>query len=293
MPSPTYIAATPLILPAAFTAGDADPTGTTPGPGYATGPESEATMDTALKWKTTLTGEFSALINATRIVSPTGAVICATWPNRGASGLPPGAPYLTIGGHIIYWTVESSSVVKIGKGSQGKMTINWVGPYFLPPDTASIKPENQAPKIERHPIFASLNTLDLSIVHAAAQAPNAMMRNTASQALAATSNPTLATLLYNKLLAGKQNWYLPALRYTWTTHYVYGYQPGTQAFAVIQSPAKLGAVPLVNNLVSTYQYLREADDIDFVGGLQNIVKFTSSWIGAPYGFWDTDLYPVA
>ena len=277
----TYTPPTPINLPAGFEIAGG-------GHGYASTVDDMVELGIANRWTSNFHGNYQALIANQAITFPFMANP-AQYPKFGALGTPPGASG--------WWVVESVRVRRL-KAQRGVMTITWLGAWHLPTDTAEIKRENMQPRIERHPIFRNLTPLDFSIVQGAAKAPNAGYRNIYTQALAGTSDPVTATLLYNKFLLGEETYYFAGMiRYTWTTYYYYNsvfgtpVAPGLDPGGYTANPvSQYGAVPLFALLPATAQYLREADEASVVGGLQVITKFTRSWLGVAQGFWDSDLY---
>jgi hypothetical protein len=199
--------------------------------------------------------------------------------------------YFTRGYIFGNWIIENAKI-RSGRGAVWTITITWqsIGGY-LPPDEWNNKAEDLRPHLERHPIFASLQASDFAMVRLAFQAATVSGRQTALNQLQATSNPTLATQLFNKLLQGMEEYYLAGSRYTWSSYYLPGdvptLSPGGVQYTSVGGPSGYVLPP-------GYTWLRYADDDGQAnyGPLGGIVKLTRTFIGAPNGVWDTDIYPV-
>ena len=193
----------------------------------------------------------------------------------------------TTSGYII----RSSSVDRT-KGDLGKLTDVWAaggedadpGTLPLPADEVGVNATNQAPRTERHPRFAHLASIpgELANVETALRAQDETARTTAYNALSSTSGSVLGgKALVDKIRAGNESYYLATLRYSWATH-SYGVPSSTRGGYVDTLSG-----PLASYFSGTISWLREADDVQYSGG---IWRKTLSWLGADG--WDSDLYPA-
>ncbi len=185
------------------------------------------------------------------------------------------------------WILASCRLTR-EKAGKGRIERNWESAVYLPPDSAGLQPENLNPRIERHPLFAALTPDDFATVQSAVQAWNQTARAAALSSFGNLSNPNLANSLYTKLRNGEETYYLSAQRYTWTTYFAYPVTGHLNPGGYAETPGG----PFINNLPYGFAWLRESDSMDFVSDLQTMVKLTRSWLGAPNGQWDPDLYPI-
>ncbi len=91
-----------------------------------------------------------------------------------------------------------------------------------------------------------------------------------------------ATILADLRLKGVESYYLSGFKYTWTL--AFWEKPALNVGGYIEAPyGPLGDTIEILGLAS----LRQADSLQFNG--QNH-KLTRSWLCAPNGHWDPDLY---
>jgi hypothetical protein len=145
---------------------------------------------------------------------------------------PPAHPPAPVG----TWIVESSNHPTDQRPKRAQLTIRWQGAVVLPPQEASITPENLATPLARNPMFLSLNVNALNAVQRAFNAPNVTAENTALASLGKTDNPELARTLFEKMRRGQEVYYLPSLRYSWTSFYATGSQPAINLGGYIETP---------------------------------------------------------
>lgn len=185
------------------------------------------------------------------------------------------------GYEVVRCTVEKQ------KGERGRLTIEWrSAAVVLPPDEVAVAPGNASPRIELHNFFAPLknNTIEIS---GESHREFAVARNAAAASTPDERkkwfNPlsNLGRLLVDKMERGNETFYLATLRYSWATHSFFA--PLITRGGFIEDPSG----PLKGYFVSDLQWLREGDDLQFSNG---IWRRTSSWLGAPAGHWDEDLY---
>lgn len=196
---------------------------------------------------------------------------------------PRGAVY-TITGFAGTFYVEDTTITS-DRGGRGKVAINWVWLGSVPPAEWSVTPFEINPRLERHSYFSALTKDDLSKAYRSFSAPNATFQTAVDAVIETVTNATLVKALLEKWFKGEETFYLAGLKYQWT-HYAVslggillrqgGYRetPGGPGFSA-------GALP------PSMAWLRQCDETVWQNGLYRI---TSSWIGGPSGWWDTDLY---
>ncbi|HEX3717503.1 MAG TPA: hypothetical protein VH595_06000 [Verrucomicrobiae bacterium] len=175
------------------------------------------------------------------------------------------------------------------KGGKGRVEIHWQSiDGYVNPDEWSLTPEDLQPRIERHPLFASLLPSDLATVQQALLALNNGSMVTALNQFNGT-NGALMTKLYEKMRKGSENYYLAGWRYTWASYYLPTDVPTVNIGGVTQTPGG----PPAHLFPFEISWLRLADDLSQAAWcpLGGIVKLTRHWIGGPMGFWDPDIYP--
>jgi hypothetical protein len=177
--------------------------------------------------------------------------------------------------------VQKSTVVR-ERGDIGKLTIVWEangsGGGDVPPDEVAVSPDNQSPRIERHPMFISLETIadELALVEDASRSQDQTTRDAAYAKLS-----DLGKKLVDKIRRGNETYYLAGLRYAWVTHYYT--TPTMYRGGWIESPGG----PLTGYFSGDIGWLREADDLQYSNG---VWRLTRSWLGAPNMHWDAELY---
>jgi len=192
-------------------------------------------------------------------------------------------------GSMAGWMIKQSTVDRKPK-QIGELTIEYVGAggdsggggdpgpgAILPPDEYGLHPFEVNPKLEQHPLFASLDRATRAAVRTAVDSQTSATRDSSYTGLS-----TLAKKLADKLLEGKETYYLAGWTYTWST---YSWAiPGLTDGGTIETPGG----PLASYLGTGVDWLRHADDLDFNGQHH---KKTLTWLGGPAGHWDSELYP--
>jgi hypothetical protein len=190
------------------------------------------------------------------------------------------------------WVVTSSKV-ESEKGGVGKLTINWEagGTYAWPPlpcDEFTLAALELYPSIERAGYFNGITAVTAALAKACGTGSTAMARAAAYDQITLISDPTQQALglsLAAKYSRGEETFYLAGWRYVWTS---YSYSlPSTTLGAMIQAP--LG--PLYGYFSGSISFLRLADDLQSAGVNGSCFKVSRTWLGAPDGYWDSDIYP--
>lgn len=206
---------------------------------------------------------------------------------RGVTAIAP-----VIGGLILNgkWIVAEVRIDKQKPGA-GTMEIDWENTNTITAvDEWDVEPEDLQPHLERNPLYASLLPSDFATIQQAIQAATNGALKTALNNVASCSNPALATQLYQKMRGGMETYQLYGARYHWSTYFL----PGAVSTVNQGGYQEFPGGPAGYILPAGFAWLRQADkpgqaDNSPLGG---IVKVTRSWIGAPNGFWDTDIYPT-
>jgi hypothetical protein len=189
------------------------------------------------------------------------------------------------------WVVTSSKV-ESEKGGIGKLTINWEagGIYAWPPlpcDEFSLTPFELYPSIDRAAFFSGITFLTAALAKACGTGSCQAAREDAFKQIAIIPDLTqraLAASLASKYLRGEETFYMAAWRYVWTS---YSYTMPSLVFgALIEAP--LG--PLYGYFDSSLSFLRLPDDLAAAGVSGSCFKVTRTWLGAPGGYWDSDVY---
>ena len=189
-----------------------------------------------------------------------------------------------------YYSVEDSSV-ESAKGGKGVVTVNYLSLNVMPPDEFSLTPFEIQPPIEKHVYFASLTDADRKKAKAAFNSATAAGSTTIMAAIAgitgenASIRQARTLALVNKWLKGEENFYLAGLKFQHTMHsYI---APAASEGGFIQFP-----FGTFSGYVSAagMSWLRQSDEVIWNNGLW---KLTRTWLGAPSGQWDPDLYPTA
>lgn len=195
-------------------------------------------------------------------------------------------------GSLTGWIVAGSKATR-ARGGLGILTIEFEAGASapLPPDEVSFTGVDGNPRVERNPRFADISPETLANVQAAVHASNQEQRETAilqfTDLLLVSAESDLAVNLYNKLIEGKETYYLSGAKYSWKTH-SYS-QPGIFAGGAIQTPGgPLGGIIAAMN--ADWGWLRQIDEVTTTGPLGTVYALTRSWVGGPHGHWDPDLY---
>lgn len=230
-------------------------------------------------------GEYSIGANGiiqTRIFRAKYSVCVANILFVGASGT----------GEQLGYQVQNCNVKPIGS-EQGQLTIVWEASgassgATLPPDEVGVAPDNQSPRIERHPMFKPLENktiiIDTETVFVLSVVENALRtsdpKERAKLEKKLVSEP-LALKLLEKMRRGMESFYMASLRYIWATHS--WTIPTISRGGFRQAPQG----PLANYFAADIDFLREADDLSFH---QGIWRWTRSWTGAVGAHWDPDIF---
>jgi hypothetical protein len=177
------------------------------------------------------------------------------------------------------WVVDQVTI-EPDRGGLATMEIRYVATLGsgapLPEDEWRLEPFEDNPRIERHPRYAGLNGEALQNVQTAVQGLDQDQRDEAYDDLDATGKE-----LVDKMRRGMESYYRAALRYVWVTS---SYTPPIPiAAGYVETPGGPGSIWLPPG----YDWLRQADGVDYLNG---VYRITSTWIGAPSGHWDDDIY---
>ena len=192
--------------------------------------------------------------------------------------------------------VVNQSTVDSERGGIGKLTIEWeaggayAGFISLPVGGFNLKAEPFYPKIERHPIFqvATAITIEtVELVYDSLYAGRAVRSDAITRIYGAPdTNPQKAKAkkLREKLAHGEETYYLSGWRYSFE---LFSYdRPTINRGGFVGTPGG----PLAGLLPSNTSWLRLADDLDPAGVAGSMYKITETWIGAPLGHWDPEIY---
>jgi hypothetical protein len=187
----------------------------------------------------------------------------------------------TVVGVSADFVVEESTLELVDKGGRARITTLYLYLGSVPPDEWSMVPFEINPAIERHTFFSTLTQEDLRKAKALFNAATAAGQTAIQGVIASTTNATLTTNLVNKWLRGEETFYLAGFKFQHTLYFTSA--PTTSEGGFIQTPtgAFSGYIP------GGMSWLRQADELIWSNGLW---KLTRTWIGAPGGWWDTDLY---
>lgn len=169
-------------------------------------------------------------------------------------------------------------------GGRGTVSVTWVRLDVVPPDEWTIVPFEIEPRLEKNAHFSTLTTEDVKRARMIFKASSAQVESVAQDAVDASTNSALANALIAKWLAGGETFYLAGQKYQWVKYYSSLSGVTTYLGGVRQSPGGPGSDFVPSGLA----WLRLADEVVWNNGLY---KVTRSWLGAPSGYWDTDLYP--
>lgn len=187
-----------------------------------------------------------------------------------------------------FWVEETTITPSKGNKSVGRITYAWTG--SVPPPEWSITPFEINPALPRHPFFAALTSDQIQQVYQDFQTTNAQGLAALAAAIAASPNKTLQGALLTKWIQGKETWYLAGFKYVWSQFYT------SFSGTVLRGGYRENPILSVNGAGpgssyvpqgSGWDYLRDADEMVWSNGL---FRVTRTWIGAPGGIWDTDLY---
>lgn len=180
----------------------------------------------------------------------------------------------------------NESRIKRERGQMARVEVDCDSVNVFPPDEFNLTPIDLNPRVERHPKFKPLQDADFALVRRAYDAYSNSGRQTALSAFQTSTNPDLCQLLYSKLCAGLENYYLAGWLYRWSAFFASEFPPIPNLGGFIQDPQG----PLQGLLYG--QWLRMADSLSTVGNspLGTILRLEMSWQGSSAGYWDADLY---
>ena len=192
-------------------------------------------------------------------------------------------PAETIGtGDMTGWLVQSSRVQR-QRGGIGKLTVVYGGGGTagaasgeqLPPDRFGCTPFEVNPPLERNNRYSSLTDENFAAVDACIRVFQKDTR---------TPVPLTGLLLdlFNKKKRGTTNYYLAGFKYEWTVSN-YNVSGTLSVGGFLQTPYG----PLGSFIPGSFSCLRQADDLKWTGKLY---EYTRSWLCAPDGHFDSDLY---
>lgn len=196
-------------------------------------------------------------------------------------------------GDMSGFIVDGSTVNGIGGGNY-QLAIKYLAygsTVDLPNDEYSVDPFEINPKLEKHPRYADLETSLIEQVRSIVDAASPDTRAQAyslleTQALAnVDGNAARALELADALIRGQDAFYLPGLKYIWATHHPVDGVPNLSLGGTIETPTG----PCAPYLPPGSQWLREADKLAWTG---TVWKVTRTWVGAPTGHWNTNIYPA-
>lgn len=169
--------------------------------------------------------------------------------------------------------VASSEVTKEPRGI-GQLVITWEAyssssGQSLPPDQYGVEPFEINPDLKKHPRYESLTDAEIQEV-------DDVFNKASTEELDGLSAELLA-----KLLRGQTSYYLVGFRYTWTKAF-WSISGTVDGGGYVEAPGG----PL-SGIFPTMAWLRQADHVQFTG---QYFLVTKSWVGAPTGHWDEDLY---
>jgi len=170
------------------------------------------------------------------------------------------------------------------KGGKGVVTVNYLYLGLTPPDEFSVTPFEITPAIERNGYFSALTQDDLKKARGTFNAASAIGQTSIVNAIDGTTNKVLTKALVNKWLKGEETFYLAGLKFQ---HTLYSFvAPSASLGGIIQFPFGAFAGYVSSAGMS---WLRQSDEVIWSNG---VWKLTRTWLGAPNGHWDTDLYPA-
>lgn len=199
-------------------------------------------------------------------------------------------------GFRLGFVCTSSKSTPLEKGI-AQLVINWEAGGVnatlpLRNDEFDLQPAELYPRIERNPLFTGITTATLALAYQAVQGPNPFSRASAESSIAAlgdSNQVTLGQALVAKMKNGEETYYLAGQRYVWT-NYSYTFPTGGSSLplslgGIVQAP--LG--PLFG-LFAANTSLRLADAVQSAGVNGSCYKIMRTWIIAPQGYWDPQLY---
>jgi hypothetical protein len=186
----------------------------------------------------------------------------------------------TVGGVAM---IVDDTTLESERGGIGKITINWARLDTPPPDEYSVVPFEINPRVELADYFSSLTSDDLDKAHSLFKGSTAAIRSNLDAIIGSVTHATLIRSLIAKWRRGQETFYFAGLKYVWTS-YSYS-RPTVDSGGFQQAP--LG--PMMGDASFTGMgWLRLSDEMVYQNGL---FKLTSSWMGGPSGWWDSDIYP--
>lgn len=203
----------------------------------------------------------------------------------------------TVGSGVESGYISAGVSVNKLRGNIGQLSVTWEASgagsgAILPPDEVAVSPNNENPRIERHPLFKPLEDLAvddqwvLEIAENQARAQSPTERRRFEDMITGSSLTSDQKARYHKLLKklrrGMESYYLASVTYFWTT-YSWTIPSETTHGGYAENPGGL----LEGYFVAGMQWLRAADDLQMQQGMW---RHTRMWIGGPDGTWDSDVY---
>lgn len=188
-----------------------------------------------------------------------------------------------LNGGFNLFCVEDASV-DMQKGGKGVVSVTYLFMGLAPADEFSLEPAEIQPAIERNPFFAELTQDELDLAHKAYTTASTEGKLTLDGKINSSPRKAKIILLIQKWLRGEKTYHLASCTFKHTIHSFNA--PNGFEGGVIQHPfgAFAGYVSHAG-----LDWLRQADSVTWSNG---IWKLTRTWVGAPSGHWDKDLYPA-
>ena len=180
--------------------------------------------------------------------------------------------------------VEDTSL-ESQKGGKAIVTVNYLYLGVVPVDEFALTPFEITPPIERNGYFSVLTENDIQIARQIYNSATQAGASSLTNWVTGTTNYIKATDLVYKWFKGQETYYLSGLKFQ---HTLYSFTaPTASPGGFIQTPTGAFATYISDAGMS---WLRQSDEVLWSNGLW---KLTRTWLGAPAGHWDTDLYPPA
>jgi len=220
-------------------------------------------------------------------------------------------------GHVL-WNLNITSEA-MGSNGAGLPNGDYYG-FSTQPDEFSVDVVEINPAIEKHPRYSILSYLDRWNVRNADVSDNIDYANLFKQQILNLGNSPEASasleLLYKKH-KGEDSFYMGGYKITWSTYFWYPPSAGINPGGYIEDPIFAGGLPYqfwstngTNDIQTNIFFLAQQNNlnmypfpalqwpygISWLRQMDSLVlvrtwfKLTRSWLGAPLGTWDFDLY---
>ncbi len=163
------------------------------------------------------------------------------------------------------WTMEGAPLVN--------------GLPELPPDEADVEPADQEFRLEKHPLFKTIDLDDLSAINAALSANKEEDRAQYEDTIYATADPEVTIALYEKMKFGQTHFTLGLPKYRWTFSSLT--LPVLDEGGYLQYP--YGPIPVPPG----FPWLRKSDAFSWTGSYWKVTRIWQALINP-----DADIYPV-